>query len=327
MLVRFAVPKGSIEEATFNIIEQAWWSVKGRGRTYRVRIPDPEIYMKILRPQEIPTYVQEGMYDIGITGKDWIKETNANVKVLLDLEYGYVKLVIAVPKPLNYNSLDELIESYTINNKVLRISTEYLNIVASYITDNAIYKKYYGNKKPVIITPWWRGGDNPKVNILLSFGATEAKPPEDSDAIADITETGTTLEQNNLKVIDTILESTAVLIANKEALSDTRKREKIYDILSLLKGVVEGRKKLHIFLNVKEDNLKELLNILPALKRPTISKLSEEGWYGINTVVSKDEFVKLVPMLRNLAQGLVVYEPRLILPLEEIMQNNEYREL
>ena len=174
----------------------------------------------------------------------------------------------------------------------------------------------------MLITPWWRGGENPKVNILLSFGATEAKPPEDCDAIVDITETGTTLDKNNLKPIETVLESTAVLIANKDALK-SEKKEKIYDILTLLRGVVEGRKKLHIFVNVKRENLELLLNTLPALKRPTIGKLSEEGWYGVNTVISKDEFVKIVPKLRSLAQGLVIHEPRLILPLEEIMQNDK----
>ncbi len=321
MSVRFAVPKGSIEEQTFSMIEQAWWSVKGRGRTYRVKIPDPNIHIKILRPQEIPTYVEEGMYDVGITGKDWIRETNANVDVLLDLEYGYVKLVIAVPKIYDYNSLTELIEAYARSDRILKISTEYLNIVSSYIANNEAYKKYYGDKRPTLITPWWRGGENDKVHILLSFGATEAKPPEDCDAIIDITETGTTLEQNNLKPIEVIFESSAVLIANKESLKDDMKREKIYDILTLLKGVVEGRKKLHIFVNVKKENLDALLSILPALKKPTISELSEEGWYGVNTVISKDEFVKIVPKLRSLAQGLVIHEPRLILPLEEIINS------
>ena len=322
-IVKFAVPKGSIEEQTFQMIEQAWWSVKGRGRTYRVKIPDPDIQMKILRPQEIPTYVQEGLYDVGITGKDWIEETNADVKVLLDLEYGYVRLVLAIPKQYDHKSLNDLIDSYASNGKTLRISTEYLNIVSSYIASNEVYKKYYSDKKPMIITPWWRGGDNPKVQVLLSFGATEAKPPEDCDAIMDITETGTTLEKNNLKPIETLLESSAVLIANKQSLKDEIKKEKIYDILTLLRGVVEGRKKLHIFVNVRKDNLERLLSILPALKKPTISELSEEGWYGVNTVISKDDFVRIVPLLRSLAQGLVVHEPRLILPLEDIMKNDE----
>jgi ATP phosphoribosyltransferase len=170
----------------------------------------------------------------------------------------------------------------------------------------------------MIITPWLRVGENKKVEIFLSFGATEAKPPEDVDAIFDITETGTTLAQNNLKIIDKVAESTAVLIANKKALKDPAKREKIADVIALLRGVVEGRKKLHIFVNVKKENLPRLLKELPALKRPTVSPLSEDGWYGVNTVIDKNEFIRIVPKLRKLAQGLVVLEPRQILPLDEI---------
>jgi ATP phosphoribosyltransferase len=131
------------------------------------------------------------------------------------------------------------------------------------------------------------------------------------------------LEQNNLKPVESIMESTAVLIANKESLKDPKKRVKIYDVLTLLKGVVDSRKKLHIFANVKAENLQELLKSLPALKRPTVSPLSEEGWYAVNTVISKDEFVRILPMLRRLAQGLVVHEPRQILALEEIMKDEE----
>ena len=149
-------------------------------------------------------------------------------------------------------------------------------------------------------------------------GATEAKPPEDVDAIFDITETGTTLVQNKLKVIDTVMESSAVLVANKTALKDSKKREKIADMVALLKGVVEGRKKLHIFVNVKKENLNRLLASMPALKKPTISSLSEEGWYGVNTIIDKNEFIQIVPIMRRLAQGLVVMDPRQILPLDEI---------
>ena len=143
------------------------------------------------------------------------------------------------------------------------------------------------------------------------------------DAICDITETGTTLAQNNLKIIDTIMESTSVLIANKNSLKDNKKREKIADMIALLKGVVEARKKLHIFVNVRKENLDELLSTLPALKRPTVSNLSEEGWYGVNTIIDKNEFIKIVPIMRKLAQGLVVSEPRQILPLEEINLDKE----
>ncbi|HVX02209.1 MAG TPA: ATP phosphoribosyltransferase [Nitrososphaera sp.] len=316
--VKFAIPKGSIEEATFKLLEQAYQSVSGRGRTYRVRLSDPEIEAKILRPQEIPTYVQEGFYDVGITGKDWIKEAKADVEMLLDLEIGRVKQVIAVPNSFSYESLDEMVADFAKKGKTLRFSSEYLTTTAAHIKATPSYKKAYGNADPMIITPWLRVGDNKKVEIFLSFGATEAKPPEDVDAIFDITETGTTLVQNNLKIIDTVATSTAVLVANKKALKDEKKREKVADMVALLKGVVEGRKKLHIFVNVKKENLDKLLKSLPALKRPTISPLSEDGWFGVNTVIDKEEFIRVVPKMRKLAQGLVVLEPRQILPLEEV---------
>ncbi len=321
--VRFAIPKGSIEELTFRFIEQAWASVRGRGRTYRVAVNDPEIQMKLLRPQEIPTYVHEGLYDVGITGKDWIRETSSDVKTLLDLEYGWVRLMVAVPRTATYGSLSDMIHDYASSGKTLRISSEYLTISAAHVKQNEEYRKHFGDADPMVITPWWRIGKNDKVQILLSFGATEAKPPEDTDAIIDVTETGTTLENNNLKLLETIMESTAVFIASKESLKDPKKKAKIYDILTLLKGVVDGRKKYHIFVNVRKENLEALLKSLPALKRPTISPLSEEGWYGVNTVISKEEFVKIIPVLRSLAQGLVVHEPRQILPLEEIKQDEE----
>lgn len=316
--VKFAVPKGSIEDATFRILEEAWQTVSGRGRTYRVKLSDSEIDVKILRPQEIPTYVQEGFYDVGITGKDWIREAKADVKILLDLEYGRVKQVIAVPQSFELNDLTELITEFAKNNKILRISSEYLTTTASHIKSNLAYQKYFGGSDPMIITPWLRVGDNRQVQIFLSFGATEAKPPEDVDAIFDITETGTTLTQNNLKIIDTVFESSAALVANNDALKDPKKREKIADMIALLKGVVEGRKKLHIFVNVKKENLNKLLKNLPALKKPTISPLSEDGWYGVNTIIDKNEFIKIVPIMRKMAQGLVVMEPRQILSLHEI---------
>ncbi|MEM3916644.1 MAG: hypothetical protein QW572_06420, partial [Candidatus Nitrosocaldus sp.] len=237
-----------------------------------------------------------------------------------------VRLVYAIPKGNNYNTLAEMLRDYAGKNRTLRVSTEYLNIASRYIMSNEEYRRLYGDDEPMVITPWWRNGGNSRVQIILSFGATEAKPPEDTDAIIDITETGTTLEQNNLKPVENIMESTAVLIANRESLKDTRKREKIYDVLTLLKGVVDSRKKLHIFANVKAENLQELLKNLPALKRPTVNQLSEEGWYAVNTVISKDEFVRILPTLRRLAQGLVVHEPRQILALEEIMKDKENAE-
>jgi ATP phosphoribosyltransferase len=317
--IKFALPKGSLEKATFEILERAGYIISGRERTYRPTINDSEIEIKILRPQEIPFFVSEGLQDAGITGLDWIRETHAQVQVLLNLEYGGVKLVVAIPKSwTTINSLSDLLENFCNEGKDVRISTEYLNTTSEYVKANPVYTKFFGDSEPLVITPWWRRGVNSKVRIFLSFGATEAKPPESTDAIVDVTETGTTLEQNNLKVIETIVESTTVFIANKKALSNPKKREKIYDILTLLKGVVDGRKKLHIFVNVKKENLDELLSRLPALKKPTISSLSAENWYSVNTVIDIDYFLELLPTLRKLAQGLVVHEPRQILPLEEL---------
>lgn len=321
--VKFAVPKGSIEEATFKILEKSWTRVVRRERTYRVMLDDPEISVKMLRPQEIPNLVSDGLYDVGITGRDWVAETKSDVDILLDLEYGRIKLVIAIPDSYHYKSLDDMILDYSKKKKILRISSEYLTTAARFIMQCKNYRKFYGTKQPMIVTPWLRTGNNKNVQIFLSFGATEAKPPEDVDAIMDVTETGTTLTQNQLKIVDTVMESTAVLIANKASLRDRSKREKIYDIVTMLHGAVEGKKHLHLFLNVRQENLSRLLRELPSLKRPTISPLSEKGWYGINTVIPKSEFHKLIPKLRKIAQGLVVHEPKQILALEEIKRDEE----
>ncbi len=321
--VKFAIPKGHLGDQTLKILERAGYSITGHDRTYRPGINDPGIELKVLRPQEIPTYVSEGVQDVGISGRDWVAENKADVETLLDLEYAKVRLVIAVPKSWNgINSLSDLIRKSIDEDSILRISTEYLNAAKEYIKQNPVYREAYGDKDPVVISPWWRIGENERVAIYLSFGATEAKPPEDADAIIEVIETGTSLQQNGLKVIEEVMRTSALLIANKKALSDPVKKEKILDILTLMRGAVDGAKKLHIFANVKKSNLEELLKQLPALKRPTISDLSDPEWCAINTVIDKDMFIQILPTLRNLAQGLVLYEPRQVLPLEEIVLEN-----
>ncbi len=321
--IKFAIPKGSLEEATFKILEKSWTKVNRTSRTYRVFLDDPQIIVKMLRPQEIPNLVSEGLYDVGITGKDWIDETNANVEPILDLEYGKIKLVIAIPDKYKYKNLDAMIAAYAKQKKILRISSEYLTTASKFIKQLKSYKKSYGSKDPLIVTPWVRLGTNKNVQIHLSFGATEAKPPDDVDAIMDVTETGTTLKQNQLKIVDKVLESNAFLVANKNSLRDQSKRGKIFDIVTLMRGAVIGRKYLHIYLNVEEKNLKKLLQEVPSLKKPTVSPLSEKGWYGVNTVIPKSDFYKIVPKLRKIAQGLVVHETRQILELEEIKRDEE----
>ncbi len=321
--VKFAIPKGSLEEATFKLLERSWTKVNRKNRTYRVFLDDPNIIVKMLRPQEIPTLVADGLYDVGITGKDWVGETKADVEAILDLEYGKIKLVIAIPDSYRYKNLDAMIADYAKKKKILRISSEYLTTASKFIKQCKSYKKYFGSQDPLIVTPWIRLGKNKNVQILLSFGATEAKPPEDVDAIMDVTETGTTLTQNKLKIVDKVLESSAHLIVNKKSLIDKTKREKIYDIVTLMKGAVHGKKYLHIYVNVKEKNLSKLLKLIPSLKKPTISPLSEKGWVGVNTVILKSQYHQLVPLLRKTAQGLVVHEPRQILELEEIKRDEE----
>jgi ATP phosphoribosyltransferase len=329
-IIKLTLPKGSLEKATFAFFERAGYKIKGQDRTYRPIVNDEQIEIKILRPQEIPLFVSEGVQDLGITGSDWVLETNADVEKLLDLEYGFVRLVVAVQRSEANLPFPEICRSCWANGRKIRISTEYLNIASNYLQSLPFYKQFFGNKPPKQITPWWTKGENDLASIYLSFGATEAKPPEDADAIMDVVETGTTLEQNGLAIVDTVIKSTATLIANKRALNDDRiKREKILDIMSMLRGVVEGSKKLHIFVNVRRENLQALVSTLPALKRPTISKLSDEDWYSVNTVIDKDYLIRIIPQLRKLSQGLVVHEPRQILPLEEIelFGNNKTKDL
>jgi len=320
--VKLALPKGSLEQATFDLLSRAMLKLRGYERTYRPVVADQGLEVKILRPQEIPLFVASGAYDIGITGNDWVNETGADVLKLLDLEYGRVRIVSAIPANWPYKSFSEVLEDYTRRKKILRIFTEYLNTTVRFIVNNPTYKSLYGAAQPKIVTPWWTRGENDLTRIYLSFGATEAKPPEDADMIVDASQTGITLEQNNLRVLETIDESTAVLLANRDSYEDESRREKILDVMTLLKGVVESGKKLHIFANVREENLEELLSSLPALKSPTVSPLSEKGWYAINTVIMKSDFMKILPKLRRLAQGLVAHDPQLILPLEEIVQRS-----
>ncbi|MEM2141940.1 MAG: ATP phosphoribosyltransferase [Candidatus Thorarchaeota archaeon] len=315
--VRMAIPNGHLGDPTLEILRAAGYRISGEKRTYQPSINDPGIHLRILRPQEIPIFVNEGIQDIGITGHDWVRETEADVEILLDLEYAPVSIVVAVPKDMmNVGSLGDLLRLFHSESRPLRIFTEYLTLTKRCLMGDSTYRDLYGDLEPMVVTPWWRTGQNNRVVVYLSFGATEAKPPTAADAIVEVTDTGTSLEQNGLKSIQRLLTSTAVLIANREALNDELRREKILDVAILLRGVVEGRKKLHIFINVRHEKLSELLGRLPALRSPTVSPLSDPDWVAVNTVVDRDEFLSLLPELRRLAQGLVVFEPRQVLPLE-----------
>lgn len=319
MKLRIALPKGSLEKETFAFFERAGLGLEGAERSYRPKSQELDLYIKLLRPQEIPRVVSENLYDLGVTGLDWVVETGAEVETLQDLAYGKGRLVLAVDKSnTDVTNFDELLNKTLSSKDKLKISTEYLNITSNWISSTKAYAETFGRMKPTVVTPWWVAGENRRVSIFLSFGATEAKPPEEADAIIDFTSTGTTLEQNNLKPIEVIMETSAQLIASKSSLQDPENRESILDVLSLIRGVVDGKRKLHIFINVKEENLVRLIEELPALKSPTISPLSEKGWYAVNTVIDRETFLKVLPVLRKFAQGLVVHEPKQVLSLEEI---------
>src|SRR5271157_1666222 len=314
--LKLTLPKGSLEQKIMDFLKQAGYNISGDPREYRPNSNDPEIQIKMLRPQEIPNYLvgDEG-FDLGISGIDWVKECQADIEQILDLDTGKVRIVFCVPDIDSFkqiSNLDELIEEFRNQDKPLRISTEYITTSIKFLTENATYQKYWGDAVPEVITPWQTWGTNKDVKIFLSFGATEAKPPEEVDAIIDNTETGSTLRANKLKIISEIDKSSAFLIANKTSMQDEWKREKIMDIAMLCKGVIEARNKLHVFINVHEDNLQAVIDVLPALKGPTVSKLMgpEEGWFGVNTIISQDDFLRIIAQLRKLAQGLVVQTPR-----------------
>ncbi|MFW9844606.1 MAG: ATP phosphoribosyltransferase [Candidatus Thorarchaeota archaeon] len=317
--VRLAIPNGHLSKSTLDTFARAGYKISGQERTFTPIINDHHVRVRVLRPQEIPTFVAEGLQDVGVTGKDWLTETRSDIAILLDLEYSKVKLVVAVPESREgIESLSDLIRAFSEKKKPLKIFTEYLTITSDAIRSNPVYQEIYGDVEPLIITPWWRKGSNEQVGVYLSFGATEAKPPDLADAIIEVVDTGASLRQNGLRVIEVLMDSTAILVANKKAIQDPDKREKIFDIMTLLRGVIGARRKLHIFANVRRKNLDALLAQLPALQNPTISSLSDRDWVAINTIVDRTLFLELVPTLRKLAQGLVVYEPRQVLLLETL---------
>ena len=227
--VKFAIPKGSLEDATFKLLEKSWTKVNRKSRTYRVYLDDPTIIMKMLRPQEIPTLVSEGLYDVGITGKDWVGETNSDVEPILDLEYGKIRLVIAFPDKYSYKNLDSMIADYGKKKKTLRISSEYLTTASKFIKSLKSYQKYYGKKDPLIVTPWMRLGNNKDVQIHLSFGATEANEDDKEKRLAndlrsiqpDAKGTRVLLELDTLVVPDTRAVGLKKHVSLAEAIPDS----------------------------------------------------------------------------------------------------------
>ncbi len=275
-MIDIALPKGSLEEQTLILFKQADLEVRKTDREYNPTIKDPRINkVKILRPQEIPKYVEEGYFDLGISGKDWVMESSADVVEVADMFYskqgeGIVKIVVAVPDNKDMKSAKDIKPNS-------RVSTEYPKLT----------KKFFDN----LGIP---------IDIRYSYGATEAKVPELVDVIVDLTETGSTLRKNGLKIVDTLLESNTKLIANKKSWKDPAKRKDIEEIKILLLAALEARGKVFIVMNVPEAKLDRVVNSLPAMKKPTVSKLYKSDYYAVETVVSKSEINTLIPQLKSL---------------------------
>ena len=274
-MLKLVIPKGSLEAQTLRLFEEADLRVRrGSERDYHGTIDDDRIErVSILRPQEIPLYVQDGLFDLGITGQDWIAETGADLEVLTTLTYAKTgtghgtKVVLAVPNEHPANSAKEIPPG-------TRISTEFVELTKKAFADLGI-----------------------DVKVSWSFGATEAKVPEIVDAIVDVTETGSTLRAHGMRIIETLLTSDPVLVANREAAEDAAKRAAMDDIVTLLRGAIEAEGRVLIKLNVTKEHLDAVLAVVPSMKAPTVSPLTEGG-FAIETVVDKRGVNRLIPQLK-----------------------------
>ncbi|MDI6719013.1 MAG: ATP phosphoribosyltransferase [Methanomicrobiales archaeon] len=273
-MITIALPKGSLEQQTLQVFKEADLEVKRTDRDYSPRIADERIgKVKILRPQEIPSYVQRGYFDLGISGLDWVRESGAEVVEVANLSYskggeGNVRIVIAV-------SADEPIDSATEIRPGSRVTTEYPNITKAFFESLSI-----------------------PVQLFPSYGASEAKVPDLMDVVVDLTETGTTLRRNGLKIVGQIMESYTVLIANCDSWADPLKRKAIEEIRTLLMGVIEARGQVMLTMNVPAAALDEVTALLPAMKRPTVSSLHGLDYFSLQTVVPKNRVNQLIPRLK-----------------------------
>lgn len=287
--LKLGLPAGSLQKATMEMFKKAGFSINVGERSYFPSIDDEEIECTLIRAQEIPKYVQDGVLDTGLTGKDWITETKSDVVEVAELIYSKqglkpIKLVIAVPNDSDIKEAKDL-EGKKIATEMVESTLEYL-------------KKHGVNAR-----------------VEFSWGATEVKPPKLADAIAELTETGRSLKANNLRIIDTILESTTRVIANKESWEDSWKRKKIEDMVTLLKGALLAEEKVGLKMNVSKDNLNAVLNLLPALRKPTISSLNDEDWVAIETVIDEKKVRELIHKLKEAgAEGIIEYALRKIIP-------------
>jgi ATP phosphoribosyltransferase len=280
--LKLGIPKGSLENATVDLFRRAGFLITTSSRSYFPAIDDPEIECMLIRAQEMARYVEDGVLDAGLTGRDWVEENDAKVATVADLIYakqsfGKVRWVLAVPDGSPFQSVKDL------EGKV--IATELVSATKRYLAANGVSAK-----------------------VEFSWGATEVKPPELADAIVEVTETGSSLRANKLRIIETVLESNTQLIANLDSWKDPGKRRKLEDMRMLLEGAINALGKVGLMLNVEKANLAKVIAVLPALKKPTISTLSDDEWLAVNTILDETTVRTIIPRLKEAgAQGIVEY--------------------
>ena len=280
--LKLGIPKGSLQDTTLRLFEKAGWKIRTSERSYFPRIDDAEIEVVLFRAQEMSRYVEDGIIDCGITGNDWVEENSSKVERAAELIYAKasmrpVKWVLAVPVRSKIKSVKDL--------KGKKIATELVEVTKRYL-----------KKKKV------------KAEVEFSWGATEVKPKMGIDAIVEVTETGSSLKANDLRIVETVCESTTQFIVNKKAWKDKWKREKVERIVMLLKGAILAEGKVGLKMNVRKEDLKRIIKMLPSMKAPTISMLYDEKWVDIDTVIDEEDVKRLIPELRKAgAEGFIEY--------------------
>ncbi|HWY69011.1 MAG TPA: ATP phosphoribosyltransferase [Terriglobales bacterium] len=282
MRIRLGIPKGSLQDATVALFARAGFNIYANGRSYFPSIDDPEIECMLIRAQEMARYVEHGFLDAGLTGRDWVLESGLEVETVTDLVYakqsrGKVRWVLAVPQDSRFERPEDL------RNCI--IATELVNTT----------KNYFASK-------------NVPVKVEFSWGATEVKPPILADAIVEVTETGSSLRANRLRIIETVCESQTQLIANKAAWQSAEKRKKIENIALMLRGAIDAQGRVGLMLNVRKRDLNNVLAVLPALNSPTISELNDRDWVAVNTILEESVVRDVLPKLKDAnASGIVEY--------------------
>ena len=281
-VLRIGLPSGSLQEPTFALFAKAGFAISGASRSYRPSVDDPELTVRLLRAQEISRYVEHGFLDCGLTGKDWIANNNSDVAVMTEMTFSKVsnrptRWIIAVHEDSNIQTVQDL------QGKI--IATEAVELTRRYLAQHGV-----------------------TAEIEFSWGATEVKVPDLVDAIVDVTETGSSLRANKLRILETIMESSPQFIANKDALNDPWKRAKIDTLVLMLNGAHAARDKVGLKMNLPEEKLADLLKALPALRNPTVSQLANRGWIAVETIIDEKTVREMIPMLKSLgAEGIIEY--------------------